>query len=73
MTFGAERKWRDRVASSLELIADRLAGPDRELVERVAHLEELLKEYVGLMENPDSTNQEWDDLLSDVKKAMTSS
>lgn len=71
MIFATDRKWRERVATSLEVIADRLAGPDHALVARVAHLEELLKEFVSVMENTDSTDQEWAELLTDVKAALS--
>lgn len=68
--YAEEHDWRERVASTLETIAERLVEPDRALVSRVAHLEELLKEFVGVMENPDSTNDEWASLLADVRQAL---
>lgn len=65
-----ERAWRERVASAIELVAARLGEPERALVSTLAHQEELLKEFVALMVNPNSTNQEWADLLEDVRKAL---
>lgn len=65
-----EAAWRERVAASLELIADRLAGPEKELVTRVATLEDLLKEFVVIMENPNSANEEWVELLGHVRVAL---
>jgi len=62
--------WRERVASAIELCAERLGGPDRALLNQVATMEDMLKEFVGLMDNPNSTNEEWAELLADVKQAL---
>jgi len=63
-------EWRERVAAGIERIATSLSGPDHALVTRVATMEDLLKEFVGVMDNPRSTDQEWLDLLADVKTAL---
>lgn len=60
----------ERIAGALELIGARLKDPDQDLILRVANLEELLREFVGVMDNPRSTDQEWTDLLSDAKQAL---
>ena len=65
-----KREWRERIASAVELCAERLGGPDRAMANRVATLEDLLKEFVGIMDNPNSSNEEWADLLQDVKQAL---
>lgn len=50
---------------ALERIADRFQD-----AERIARLEELLKDFVSTMENPRATDQDWTDLLADVKEAL---
>lgn len=65
-----DREWRERIASTLELIAQRLGGPEHALVTKAAHQDDLLKEFVGLMDNPHSTDREWKDLLEDVRVAL---
>ena len=37
---------------------------------KLSHQEELLKEFVTIMGNPQSTDQEWKDLLEDVQEAL---
>lgn len=55
----------ERIASALERLADR-AGDSA----RVAELEEFLHDFVTLMQNPDSTNDEWLALLAAVKETL---
>ena len=53
------------MAVALETIAARLHDPAR-----IATLEELLKEFVALMEDQRSTDKDWADLLFDTKQAL---
>jgi hypothetical protein len=58
----------ERIATALETIAHKL--PDYDVVTHKEALEELLREFVALMGNPKSTNEEWDELLNDVNEAL---
>lgn len=67
----------DRVASALERIADRFDADHRaatvlamDLTARVEELEKLLETFVAIMENPQSPDQAWLDLLSQVQAAL---
>jgi hypothetical protein len=62
----------ERLASALERLADRL-DPNPAMVARIADLEELLKDFVMLMGNADSTNDDWVELLTDVQGALDES
>jgi hypothetical protein len=63
----------ERIAVAVEVIGQRLADPKQALATRVASLEEMLREFVSVMENPQSSDQEWADLLADVKAALEDS
>lgn len=57
----------ERMTIAFEHIAARLPVPD---YGRVEHLEDLLKEFMRLMEDQQSTDKDWADLLSDTKQAL---
>jgi hypothetical protein len=60
----------ERVAVAIELVAQRLGDPDQALVDRIATLEDALKEFVSVMQDPASTDQMWLDLLVDAKTLL---
>lgn len=60
----------ERIAEALELIAARLRDPDHDLLTRVATLEDLLKDFVGIIRDPHSSNEEWQQLLLDTMEAL---
>lgn len=60
----------ERIAVALETIVSRLDDPDAELVARVVQLESIARDFVSIMKNPQSTNQEWTDLLEAAMDAL---
>jgi len=62
--------WIERVVGGFERLAAHFGAPDLAPVARAAHLEEVLKDFVSTMQNPQSSDQEWQDLLADAKEAL---
>jgi hypothetical protein len=60
-----ERAWRERIAMALETIAERIGDADR-----VAQLEDLLREFVVIFKDPHSTDERWNELLDEVDEAL---
>ena len=59
-----------RIARALESIAERMDDPAQELVTKAATLESLVGDFISIMENPHSTDDEWKELLSDAREAL---
>jgi len=59
-----------RIATALETIAERLRDPDHALVERVAVLEEVLQDVVDTIVKPESSNEEWLELLAHAREVL---
>jgi hypothetical protein len=60
----------DRMATALETIAGRMEDPNAALIARLAECQDILRDFIALMANADSTNADWDDLLEDVHAAL---
>jgi hypothetical protein len=60
----------ERMVVAFEQIASGLGASKHDLVSRVATLEDLIKDVVTIIENPESTDTEWAELLEDLREAL---
>jgi hypothetical protein len=60
----------ERIAVALETLAASVAEPDTELLEKIANLDGIVRAFIGLMKDPQSTNDAWSDLLEDAMAAL---
>lgn len=60
----------ERIATALEAIAERLQPVDPGVAQTAATFMDLLKDVVQLIENSQSTDEEWMEMLEEIKDTV---